>query len=100
LLEVHPEVYTAFERAADARRAGNPDRRIGVDAILNELRWDTGVRVLGDGFKLNNNARALLARLYLRARPDAKLETRKSWLDTLDANEWAQIIAAWKRGAR
>jgi hypothetical protein len=99
LLEAHPEIYRAFRVAADSKRAGNLEKRIGVDAILQGLRWDTGARAEGDGFKLNNNARALLARLYLLECPEAKLETRKSWLDTLTSAEWERITAVWKRDA-
>jgi hypothetical protein len=97
LLETHPEVYQTFRAAADAKRAGNPDARIGVDAILQNLRWNTGTRATGDLFKLNNNCRALLARLYLRERPDAKLETRRSWLDTLHPHEWQVILTALEK---
>jgi hypothetical protein len=94
LLETHPEVYQTFRTAADAKRAGNPDARIGVDNILQNLRWNTATRATGDIFKLNNNARALLGRLYLRERPGAKLETRRSWLDTLHPHEWQVILTA------
>lgn len=97
-LETHPEVYQTFRAAADAKRLGNPDARIGVDVIVQNLRWNTGTRATGDIFKLNNNCRPLLARLYLRERPGAKLETRRSWLDTLHPHEWQIILTALEAG--
>jgi hypothetical protein len=91
-LQKHPEVYAAFSHAASQIRAVNPDAPFSVDAIIQDLRWKMESRERNGRFTCNNNARALMARLYKRAYPDAKLEMRKSWLDTLQECEWQQIL--------
>jgi hypothetical protein len=90
------DVYVGFRDLADDFRARNPDRHFGARMILETLRFNTGVRAVLDGPKLNNNCASLCARLYLLERPDAHLEFRDSWLEHLSTGELAQIIDAFQ----
>ncbi len=95
-LENNPSVYETFKVIADARVFKNPDKRISSEGIVNALRYDTNVRADGDQYAINSNAKPLLARLYQLERPNAKLDSRNSWLDHLDPCEWKVILDAWR----
>ncbi len=97
-LEKNPRVYDLFEKFANQWQAARPGGRISADAILQRIRWETTVRAVGDVFEVNNNARAVLVRLYCTTDPSAKFEQRKCWLDVLSTQEWQQILAAHERG--
>jgi hypothetical protein len=65
----NPQVYIALERAAlDLLKEGA--RRVGVSRITEELRYDPQLRTSGAPFKLNNDFRALYARLLLHRHPE------------------------------
>lgn len=73
-LEFHyenPQVYSRLcALAREWRRAGHA--KLGIATLFEKLRWEwhvTGLRDL-DGFKLNNNFRALYARKIMDDNPD------------------------------
>jgi hypothetical protein len=88
-------VYEQFRDTADAFANAHPNLRFGSALIVERMRFMTSARIKDDTFKINNNVRSLLARLYLLERPTAKLETRKSWFDRLNPAEREIIIAAF-----
>ena len=54
-------------------------RRYGIAALIEAIRYDAGISLLGDGdWKINNNHRSLLARRVMRLYPDLNdfFETR------------------------
>lgn len=68
--EGNPHVYARL--AALARElVGRGRRRIGIGMLFEVLRWHH-MSTVGDadGFKLNNNYRALYARLLMASEPD------------------------------
>jgi hypothetical protein len=74
----NPHVYEEFERRAlELHRAGQ--RRIGVKAIAERLRYDVMLRTLGDEYKINNNRVAFYSRLLIHRNPELAdaIETRK-----------------------
>jgi hypothetical protein len=87
----HPEQLEAFLSLSSVWHGRNPSRRFGAVMILSVMRWEsgTGPHALDDEFRVNNNAAAHFARVFLRENPSAKavFSTRKSWLDSLNAAE-------------
>lgn len=46
-------------------------RRYGIAALVEAIRYDAGISLLGDGdYRINNNHRSLLARRVMRLYPD------------------------------
>lgn len=73
----NPQVYDEVKRRAlELYRAGA--RRVGVALIFEAMRYDHLIRTRGEKFKMNNNYRALYARLLLAELPmlDGVVETR------------------------
>lgn len=91
----NPLVYIGFRNLANTFRAKHPTAPFSVSLIFETLRFQTFVSTKGDIYCLNNNAKSLLARLYLREYPDAKLEVRKSWVELLSPSERAEIFDVW-----
>jgi hypothetical protein len=68
--ELNPHVYARLvQLARDLKARGR--RRIGIGMLFEVLRWHH-LSTVGDadGFKLNNNYRALYARLIMHREPD------------------------------
>lgn len=77
----NPQVYAMFKRFAfEAIRAGRT--RMGAKMIAERIRWETVVSG-NDGFKINNNIVAGLARRFAQDYPQYadRFETRKSKFD-------------------
>ena len=75
----HPEVYHQLTRLARQWRA-NGRAKLGIATIYEVLRWNSHVNQERDGgFKLNNNHKALYARLIMEREPDLDgvFETRE-----------------------
>lgn len=75
----HPEVYRALVRyARDWMSVGN--RKLGIATLFEKLRWEWHLSGLSDrdGYKLNNNYRALYARKIMTENRelDGLFETR------------------------
>lgn len=68
-LEQNPLVWELFERFTfEAIAAGM--RRYSADAICHRIRWHVEIETCDrDGFKLNNNHVAYLARLFAKKNP-------------------------------
>jgi len=67
--QANPWVYNALVRLA--RQATSAGRtRLGVAALYEVLRWEHAQQTRGDSFRLNNDFRALYARLIAESEPD------------------------------
>jgi hypothetical protein len=73
----NPHVYTALEDLA-VRASNAGVKRLGVGALVETLRYSASLQTQGDAYKINNNYRALYARLLILKRPElaSLLETR------------------------
>lgn len=74
----NPHVYAAIEdRVLRAKERGA--RRLGIAKVIEDIRHDPTFRTQAADFKLNNNYRALYARLLLHRNPEcaAILATRE-----------------------
>jgi hypothetical protein len=98
-LAEHPETLETFFQLADDHQRRKPGKRFSASDAFAVMRWN-GNGVSEDVFAVNNNLLTCYARLYLRERPKARalIEVRGSWLDTLDAGEWAMLDLALARG--
>lgn len=67
----HPEVYRQLVRLAREWRS-HGHAKLGIATLFEKLRWEWHVSGLEDkdGFKLNNNYRALYARKIMADNPD------------------------------
>jgi hypothetical protein len=97
ILRQHPHIYAKFRALADEYRVRNPGQPFSAELIIAVMRFRSSVRAEGDVFALNATLKPLMARLYLRERPDAKIELRNAWLDHLSHAEWGEILTAWRR---
>lgn len=66
----HPEIYRALEEEA-LRRVTAGERRLAIARLVEELRYDRRFQhdADHDAFKVNNNFRALYARLLIHRHP-------------------------------
>lgn len=66
----HPEVYTQLVRLARTWQA-NGSAKLGIATLFEVLRWNSHLNPdHTGGYKLNNNYRALYARLIMDQEPD------------------------------
>lgn len=74
--ERNPHVADALEALAAAWLARH--NRVGMKALFERLRWESGIATDGDAYRLNNSYTALYARLLIRRRPEwaDRIETR------------------------
>lgn len=98
LLSTNGHLYQEFRRLVDEMLRANPTARLSADQVCHVMRWNAQLRSEGDFFKVNNNASALFARLYLVERPHARgvFETRRSALDDLPPGEWERVLLAFE----
>lgn len=66
--EQNPHVADALETLA-AQWLARHDH-VGMKALYERLRWETGIRTEGDVWRLNNNHTAFYARLLIERRPE------------------------------
>lgn len=67
----NPHVYRKLrELALEARRAGV--EHLGIAVLFERLRWYSQVETTGDQYRLNNNFRALYARLLMQREPELR----------------------------
>ena len=64
----NPHVADALEVLA-GRWLANHDH-VGIGALYEALRWESGIRTTGDEYRLNNSYRAFYARLLIERRPE------------------------------
>lgn len=67
--EANPQVWDLFVRYTfEVIRAGQ--RHYSADAILHRIRWHVNIETKNtDGFKINNNWSAYLARMFMQRFP-------------------------------
>lgn len=68
-IETHPQAFALFERFALARAARG--KRVGVKALAERVRWEVeeAIEKDGEGFRLNNDLPAYIARELVRRHP-------------------------------
>lgn len=73
----NPHIYAELERRA-LQWLRSKAGRIGVRAIWESIRFDSGIRTRSDDFKLNDHLTALYARLLIHRHPELAdvIETR------------------------
>lgn len=64
----NPHVADALESLA-AQWLRHHDR-VGIKALFERLRWESGIQTAGDAYRLNNNYTAFYARLLIERRPE------------------------------
>lgn len=79
--ERNPHVADALEALAAQWLARH--RKVGMKALVERLRWESGIRTDGDPWRINNSHVAFYARLLLARRPEwaGCIETRKAQAD-------------------
>lgn len=79
--KINPQVYAAIERQA-LRLAAQGERRIGVKAIVEDLRRGR-LATKGDDWRINNSWPAFYARLLVANHPELErvIEMRRSLAD-------------------
>jgi hypothetical protein len=82
-------VYAALEELAlRAQKAGVT--KLGIGALAETLRYSAALQTKGDAYKLNNNFRALYARMLIRNHPELRglieLRVRSSVSDSPYSN--------------
>lgn len=78
----NPQIYQAFRKyTLQAIRKGH--KNLSAEFIFNVIRWKTGVGVVADKYKVNNNYKAFYSRLFMNENPEYKgfFRTRKSKYD-------------------
>lgn len=74
--EANPHVADALESLA--RTWFQRRQKTGMKALVEQLRWQSGISTDGDEYRINNNFTALYARLLIERNPDwaDRIETR------------------------
>ena len=71
----NPHVADALERLAEQwLAAGNS--KVGMKALIERLRWESGIQTDGSAYRLNNSWPAFYSRLLIARRPE--------WADSID----------------
>ena len=74
--EANPHVADALEALAGQWLARH--KRVGMKALVERLRWESGIQTDGDIWRLNNDYTSRYARLLLARHPEwvGRIETR------------------------
>lgn len=65
----NPQVYAFLEERA--RQVYRPGRRIGIDLLINQMRWESMIHTDSeDGYKINQNFASRYARLIIANHPE------------------------------
>jgi hypothetical protein len=77
----NPHVADALERLAEQWLARH--NRVGMKALVERLRWESGIRTEGSAYRINNSHVSFYARLLIERRPEwaDRIETRKALAD-------------------
>jgi hypothetical protein len=78
----NPHVADALERLAGQWLAAG-HRKVGMKALVERLRWESGIRTTG-AYRINNSHVAFYARLLIERRPEWAdcIETRRALADS------------------
>ncbi|WP_235738955.1 hypothetical protein [Nocardioides alcanivorans] len=73
----NPHVAEALEALAAEWLAHH--RKVGVKALVERLRWESGIQTQGDAYRINNSLVSHYARLLIARRPEwaERIETRR-----------------------
>ena len=71
----NPQVADALEHYAEQWLAAGHSR-VGVKALVERLRWESGVQTHGDAYRINNSLVSHYARLLIARRPE--------WADAIE----------------
>ena len=79
--EANPEAWDALVRMA--KGYAKQGRRFSMERLFQTARYDMATNGHSQGFKVNNNTRAALARMMKAEHPELEryMETRKSKVD-------------------
>jgi hypothetical protein len=77
----NPHVARALE--ALAAQWLKHHRRVSMKALVERLRWESGIFTQGNAYRINNSFTAFYARLLIERRPEwaDSIETRKAQAD-------------------
>lgn len=73
----NPHVADALEVLAAQWLAHH--KRVGMKALIERLRWESGLATIGDAYRLNNSYTSHYARLLIQRHPD--------WADSIQLRE-------------
>lgn len=74
----NPHVYTRLEQRT-AELVASGQRRVGIGALFEQLRYEARLETNGDAFRLNNDYRADYVRLLIARHPE--------WADAFETRE-------------
>lgn len=66
--QTNPHIAHALEALA-AQWLTHHDH-VGIAALFERLRWESGIQTAGDAYRLNNSYRAFYSRLLIERRPE------------------------------
>jgi uncharacterized protein YbaP (TraB family) len=77
----NPHVADALETLAAQWLARH--ERVGMKALWERLRWESGIRTEGSAYRLNNSHVSFYARLLIERRPEwaERIQTRRAQAD-------------------
>jgi len=65
----NPQVFAALEDMVRSLRAAGRTR-VGIEMLMNQLRWQSMISTRGDDFKINQNYASRYARLLVAEHPE------------------------------
>ena len=66
---VNPEIYEQFEHLA-LHMIVSGRKKYSAEIIINKIRWEHDIKTDGDVFKINNDFKAIMARLFIYNNPN------------------------------
>lgn len=79
----NPHVADALEHLAEQWLAAGHSR-VGMKALVERLRWESGIRTVGGAYRINNSHVSFYARLLVERRPEwaDAIEMRRAQADS------------------
>jgi hypothetical protein len=65
----NPHVFTLLVRLSREWKAAG-HKRCAIDVLFGRLRWDIGIKTVGDDFRVNNDFRSRYSRKIMAECPD------------------------------
>lgn len=89
--EANPRVYYTLLHLSREWRRRMGDRKCGIGALFERMRWEIQITTSDPDFKVNNNFRAFYARLLMLKNPELAemFDLRSS-----EADAWLQGVAS------
>lgn len=75
--EANPHVADVLESLADSWLLLHD--RVGMKALVERARWESGIQTRGDSWRINNSYTSMYARLLIARRPE--------WADAFETRE-------------